>query len=231
MEVGHRLQSTDAQVRKLMKEYRRTGKMEGSALKAGIHRNTASKYIHADKLPSELKQPRTWRTRKDPFEEDWPDIAERLREAPELEAKALFENLISENPGRYVPGQIRTFQRRVKEWRASEGPNREVVFPQEHRPGEAMQTDFTWATKLGITIQDEPFPHMLCHPVLPYSNWEWVTVCRSESLSALKRGVQEALFRLGRIPEYHQTDNSTAATHNLTSGKRALNDDYLELSV
>jgi hypothetical protein len=45
----------------------------------------------------------------------------------------------------------------------------------------------------------------------------------------LKRGVQEALFRLGRIPEYHQTDNSTAATHNLTSGKRAFNDDYLEL--
>ncbi len=68
---------------------------------------------------------------------------------------------------------------------------------------------------------------MLCHPVLPYSNWEWVTVCRSESMSALKRGVQEAVFRLGRIPTYHQTDNSTAATHNLTSGKRVFNDDYL----
>ena len=37
---------------------------------------------------------------------------------------------------------------------------------------------------------------MLCHPVLPYSNWEWATVCHSESLAALKRGVQEALFRL-----------------------------------
>ena len=69
---------------------------------------------------------------------------------------------------------------------------------------------------------------MLCHVVLPYSNWEWVTVCRSESLVALKRGVQEAVFRLGRVPEYHQTDNSGAATHNLTSVKRAFNDDYVD---
>ena len=69
---------------------------------------------------------------------------------------------------------------------------------------------------------------MLCHVVLPYSNWEWVTVCRSESLAALKRGVQEAVFRLGKVPAYHQTDNSGAATHNLTSGKRIFNDEYLE---
>lgn len=210
-----------------MKEYGKTGKVEASALKAGMSRNTATKYLKAGKLPSELKEPRTWRTRQDPFEEDWPEIAQRLRDAPELEAKALFEDLLTRYYDRYHPGQLRTFQRRVKQWRAAEGPDREVFFPQEHRPAEAMQTDFTWATQLGVTIGGTPFSHMLCHPVLPYSNWEWVTVCRSESLSALKRGVQEAVFRLGRIPRYHQTDNSTAATHNLTSGKRIFNDDYV----
>ena len=210
-----------------MKEYGKIGKVGESGLRAGMSRNTASKYIKCGKLPSELKRPRTWRTREEPFEVEWPEIAQRLRDAPELEAKALFEALMSQYPDRYDPGQLRTFQRRVKQWRAVEGPDREVFFPQEHRPGEAMQTDFTWATKLGITIGGAPFAHMLCHPVLPYSNWEWVTVCRSESLSALKRGVQEAVFRLGRIPAYHQTDNSTAATHNLTSGKRVFNDDYL----
>jgi hypothetical protein len=65
--------------------------------------------------------------------------------------------------------------------------------------------------------------------VLPYSNWEWVTVCRSESLAALRRGVQSALFRLGRVPEYQQTDNSTAATHDLKTGKRGFNEDYKQL--
>ena len=89
-----------------------------------------------------------------------------------------------------------------------------------------MQTDFTWASALGITIGGEPFAHMLCHPVLPYSNWEWATICQSESMAALRRGVQAALGRLGRAPTYHQTDNSTAATHDLRTGKRGFNAEY-----
>lgn len=81
--------------------------------------------------------------------------------------------------------------------RASSGPEREVFFPQEHRPGEAAQTDFTWATELGVTIAGEVFVHMLCVFVLPFSNWQWLTVCLSESMAAMRRGVQAALFRLG----------------------------------
>jgi len=152
-----------------------------------------------------------------------------LREAPTLEAKTIFEDLVSRRPDKYEEGQLRTLQRRIRAWRAADGPEKEVFFAQEHRPGEAMQTDFTWATELGITIAGESFAHMLCHPVLPYSNWEWVTVCRSESLSAIRRGVQAAVFRLGRVPTYHQTDNSTAATHDLPSGLRGFNREYREL--
>jgi len=93
-----------------------------------------------------------------------------LKDAPELEAKTIFDHLVGEYPGQYEPGQLRSLQRRISEWRAKEGPEQELFFPtKEHRPGEAMQTDFTWATELGITISGEPFPHMLCHPVLPYS--------------------------------------------------------------
>ena len=136
-------------------------------------------------------------------------MADRLADAPELEAKALFEDLLERKPDRYHEGQLRTFQRRVQQWRAQEGPPKEVFFAQEHRPGEAMQTDFTSANELGITIAGEPFDHLLCHSVLPYSNWEWATPCFSESLLALHRGVQAAVFRLGRSPESHQTDNST----------------------
>jgi len=152
-----------------------------------------------------------------------------LENAPELEAAILLDHLMEVRPGCYQEGQVRTLQRRVKRWRAEEGPPKTLFFPQEHRPGEAMQTDFTCANALGVTICGVPFEHKLCHAVLPYSNWEWVTVCRSESMAALRRGIQAAIFELGRIPDFHQTDNSTAATHRLDTGKRDFNNEYLDL--
>lgn len=199
-----------------------------AALRGGMDRKTARRYREAGKFPSELKKPRIWRTRANPFHEDWDGLVEMLDAAPELEAKALFEDLMGRRPGRYEPGQLRTLQRHIRCWRALQGPEREVFFAQDHRPGEAAQTDFTWATELEISLAGEPFPHMLCHLVLPYSNWSWATVCRSESMAALKLGVQEALFRLGRRPEWHQTDNSTAATHDVPKGARDFNQAYVD---
>lgn len=212
-----------------MDEMSKDGRIGVAALRSGMHRNTARKYVEAGKLPSQRKRVRTWRTREDPFAEDWAEVAGRLAEAPELEAKALFEDLMRRHSGRYQERQLRTFQRRVKQWRAEHGPPREIFFPQEHRSGEAMQTDFTWATKLGVMIAGESFEHRLCQSVLPYSNWQSVVVCQSESMLALRRGVQEAVFRLGRVPAWHQTDNSTAATHDLSTGKRGFNREYEEL--
>jgi transposase InsO family protein len=209
-----------------MDEKTRHGRIGLAAMRSGMHRETARKYLGEGKLPSELKAERAWRTRADPFSEDWPGLKTRLVDAPELEAKTLFEFLVAQHPDRYEPGQLRTLQRRILEWRALEGPEREVFFAQEHRPGEAMQTDFTHCEELEVTIAGEPFPHQLCHTVMPFSNWEWGTVCHSESLMALRRGVQAGLFELGRVPEWHQTDNSTAATHDLANGKRGFNDEY-----
>lgn len=224
------METTDAQVRKLREEYARQGEVGLAAVRSGVCPNTARRYLRVNTMPSEMKAPRTWRTRPDPIApEDWTDIVARLTAAPELETGTLFEDLMDRKPGKYEPGQIRTFERRVRGWRAAFGPEKEIFFSQLHRPGEAGQTDFTDARELGITIQGEPFPHMLCQFVLPYSNWQWATVCRSESYSALTRGVQAAVFRLGRVPEWHQTDNSTAATHDLPSGKRDFNEDYVTL--
>jgi hypothetical protein len=62
--------------------------------------------------------PRTWRTRRDPFEEVWPAILERLHGSPDLIAKELFQQLQAENPGVFPDCQLRTLQRRVKEWRS-----------------------------------------------------------------------------------------------------------------
>jgi len=200
-----------------------------AALRCGMHRNTARRYLESGRLPSEGKGPRTWRTREDPFVADWEEVTAQLAALPEVEARALFEALQERRPGRYEDGQLRTFQRRVKQWRAEQGPGREVLLPQEHRPGEALQTDFTEGSSLGVTVDGEAFPHLLCDSVLPYSNWQSIVVCRSESMLALRSGVQEALFRLGRVPEWHQTDNSTAATHDLRTGLRGFNAEYEEL--
>jgi hypothetical protein len=220
-----------------MEEFGKTNRVGHSAMKAGMDRKTARKYIKTGCCPAQLAKARDWKTRPDPFEGDWPNVVQWLKDSPGLDAKTIFEMLCEAREGSYEPGQLRTLQRKVRLWRAAAGPEREVMFGQAHRPGEAAQTDFTWATELKVTIIGEAFMHMLCVLVLPYSNWQWATVCLTESLIALRRGVQSALFNLGRVPKVHQTDNSTAATHEIPKAdvgyvpgqKRPFNVDYLAL--
>lgn len=217
----------DAQVRRLMSELTRHGDLGKASMKAGIDRETGRKYRDSGRLPSQTQTGRSWRTRSFPFEEDWADIVRMLTGAPELEVRTVFEHLQGAHPGRYPDGQLRTLQRAVRSWKAKEGPEKEVFFPQEHRPGEALQTDGTSGNELGITIMGESFPHILCHSVLPYSNWEHATVCQSESLLALRACIQEAVFKLGRVTRFSQTDNSTAATHEISGGGRGFNKEYV----
>jgi hypothetical protein len=61
--------------------------------------------------------PRTWRTRQDPFEKVWPEILLWLKEEPDATAKSLLERLDKKYPGQFPEGQLRTLQRRVKDWR------------------------------------------------------------------------------------------------------------------
>jgi hypothetical protein len=164
-----------------------------------MDRKTARKYVAAGKLPSEMTVSRDWRTREDPFAEHWPEVEALVRETPALEAKTLFEVLSGKYPDRYEAGQLRTLQRRVRVWRATQGPDRAVTFAQQHRPGEAAQTEFTSTSELGVTIAGQLFAHLLCVFVLPFSNWLWATVCLSESMAALRKDVQRALFQLGRV--------------------------------
>ncbi len=207
-----------------MEEMTKHGEIGLAAMRAGVDRKTARKYARGGKLPSELVAPRSWRTHEDAFLEHWPELEALLTASPALEAKTLFEVLLDTYPARYEHGQLRTLQRRVKAWRAERGPDKDVMLAQVHRPGEAAQMDFTWTTELAITIAGQAFVHMLCVFVLPYSNWRWASVCLSESIASIRHGVQRALFQLGRVPEWHQTDNSTAATHRIPSGKSAVGD-------
>ena len=219
-----------------MEEMTKHGHRGRAAMHADMDRKTARKYLAAGKLPSEMKQPRGWRTRQDAFADAWPAITAALIAAPELEAKTIFAQLCAAQPGRFVDGQVRTLQRKIARWRHTHGPEQPVVLTQLHRPGEAAQLDFTHTTELGIIVDGTPLVAMLCVVVLPYSNWLWATVCTSESMAALRHGLQRALFALTRVPTFLQTDNSTAATHRGPAGlvrpderARPFNADYLAL--
>lgn len=206
---------TDAQVRKLRQLLGEATPLSRAALRTGMDPKSACKYRDAERLPSEHFIPRTWRTREDSFQEVWPELQQRLELAPELQAKSLFEDLQRRFPGRFSDSQLRTLQRKIKAWRAIEGPAKEVFFDQEHKPGELCASDFTCMNELHVTLAGEPFEHLVYHFVLTYSNWETVTVCFSESFESLSQGLQNALWELGGVPRAHRTDRLTAAVNNL----------------
>ena len=226
--------ATDAQVRIMMREREKGRTQEQAAASANVSsRKTVAKYERLGKLPCEVSRPRRYRTRADPFTEDWSTAERMLESAPSLESKALFEWLCEQHPDRYQPGQLRTFQRRVRMWRAL-NEEQVAVLEQVHRPGEVLQTDGTWLTGLEVTIQGQPFKHILIHSVLPYSNWEWGRIAQSESLAALHLGLRSAFIKLEHVPEYHRTDNSSAATYwpgakARSDQKREYTDGYLQL--
>jgi len=204
---------TDQQTRRLFKLIQTEKNFGIASMKAGMDEKTARKYRRSGKLPSEIKQEHTWRTRKDPFEDVWDNIKSMLKINPGLEAKTLFEDLQRKSPGEFADGQLRTLQRRIKHWRAVAGPFKEVFFGQIHKPGELGQSDFTRMDKLGVTIGGIPFNHMIYHFVLTYSNWESGTICFSESFESLSQGLQNALWELGGVPQNHRTDCLTTAVN------------------
>lgn len=146
-----------------MKLIKKDKSVKIAASKAGMDEKTARKYIRSGRLPSQIAKEHSWRTRPDPFVDIWDEAAKYLEVNPHLEARALFEFIQKNNPGRYSDGQIRTFQRKVKAWRAIKGPSKEVFFAQEHHPGKLCQSDFTHMSDLGITIAGLPFPHLIYH--------------------------------------------------------------------
>jgi len=220
---------TEQQYQRLMNEYAKTGVLCTAAMKAGMHRETAAKYLATGQGPQREK-PRE-RRRPDPLTTIWPAAERLLVDAPELEAKGLFEHLLARSDAPPAQKALRTFQRRVLGWRRRHGPPKEVFFPQAREPGASLQLDWTHVAELGVIVAGQPWEQLLCHAVLPYSNWEWAVPCRSESMLSLRHGLQAALWALGGVPTKLQTDHSSTATHVLhrTTGKRGFNVEYLAL--
>jgi transposase len=153
---------------KLVNERNQGRTISMSAMKAGMSRKTAGKYLRQDKVMEQLQVTHTWRMREDPLAGTWPEALAMLRAAPELQAKALFGHLAEGRGDEIKPGLLRTFQRRVRSWRLEEGPEKEVFFTQDHKPGGTLAVDWTDMGGVGITIQSKVFAHKLFHAVLPY---------------------------------------------------------------
>jgi hypothetical protein len=202
---------TDQQVRKLMKLIDTEPTLSMAAAKVGMSENTARRYRTGGRLPSERAAPHTWRTREDPFEAVWPALEPLLEVNPGLQARTLFDHLQRTEPGRFADGQLRTLQRKVQRWRVECGPSRDVMFPQVHEPGALGASDFFHLDGLGVTLGGTPFPHLLYHFVLTYSNWETAMICFSESFESLSEGLQRAFWTLGGVPRRHRTDRLGAA--------------------
>ena len=200
-------------------------------MKAGRDRKTARRYLRRGDGPTAARPDRHWKTHTDAFAAIWPQVIRWLEVTPEIEAKALFEHYLAQRPEHVPANGLRTFQRRVMRWRTLYGPPKEVFFPQVREPGASVQVDWTHAHKLGVTIAGAAYPHLLCHVVLPYSNWEWALPCLSESGLSLKLGLQDAFWRLGGVTPQVQSDHSSTATHQLKRGAaaRGFNSEYLAL--
>lgn len=191
-----------------------------AAAKAGMSTKTAQKYLRAGKLPSELKRKeRHWRTHRDSFDGVWPEIEKMLDHSPGLQAKTILQWLIDYYPGQFTMAALRSLQRRLQAWRCDHGPDKTIIFPQELKPGRQSQSDYTVMNSLSITLDGCPFPHLLFHFMLPYSRWETVSICFSESFESLAYGYDQAVWELGGVMPDHRTDNLSAATQKMGSSR------------
>ena len=203
---------------KLYMSSRKQGRTQAQAsAQAGISER-AGQRIDSGRISALEAKERRWRTRKDPFVGVWDEeIVPLLEKEPKLDATTLFEDLQDRHPKKYDSGKKRTFQRRVKAWKALHGPDKEVMFRQTREPGRQGLSDFTELKAIVVTVGGEMLEHRLYHFRLPYSGWSHVKiVLGGESFSAVAEGLQEALWRLGGAPLEHRTDSLSAAFKNLT---------------
>lgn len=209
---------THKQVKKYMKARSRGMTQAVAATMSGISERTGRTIEQGQRSDPKAPGRRSWRTRSDPLETVWErELVPLLRAAPNLQAITLLEYIADRYPDQYGDPILRTLQRRVKQWRAIEGPAPEVMFRQEHPPGRQGLSDFTLLKQVVVRVDGHIFKHLLYHFRLAFSHWSFVKVIQGgESFTALAEGLQGALQCLGGAPREHRTDSLSAAYKNLS---------------
>ena len=212
---------TDQQVRLYMSDLQNHSQRT-SAARAGFSERTARRFDADPTLPSNRNIVHG-RTVADPLAGFWEDeLLPLLEKDSALQAVTLLRHLQIQHPLAFPDDRVRrTLERRVRQWRALKGPERDIIFRQTPEPGYMAQSDFTHADELEVTIAGQPFAHLLYHFVLVYSRWEHVgVVLGGESFTALAENLQQALWSLGGVPHNHRTDILSAAFRNLSADQR-----------
>ena len=143
---------------------------EISAAKAGISVRSGRRIETGE---TQVQSPRDWRTRQDPFSSVWnSELEPLLQKEPKLTGLTLWEYLDENYPGNYPYKLLRTLQRRVKHWRATQGPDKPVMFRQALPPEQQGLSDFTHP-RTAVTIAGQPFAHLIYQYRLAYSGWRW----------------------------------------------------------
>jgi transposase InsO family protein len=186
-----------------------------AAAKAGFSKATSYRIEADPRLPSQKKAPRG-RRRLDPLAGVWDaEIVPILKAAPGLRVIAVLAEIRRRHP-EISPGIRRTLERRIRTWRALEGPEQDVMFRQEHPPGRMGLSDFTDTSVLGIMVAGIVLEHRLYHFRLAFSGFAHAhVVLGGESFVALAEGLQNALWALGGVPQEHRSDSLSAAFCNL----------------
>src|SRR5260370_40649305 len=148
---------TDRQVRRYMDSRKDGHTQAAAAARAGFSERTGRRIEGFPVLPSQLDRTRRYRTRQDPFAEVWrAELVPMLTAMPSLRATTLLEELQRRHPPRYPDRMLRSLQRRVAHWRATEGPGPGPSFPHEHPPRLPARSDFPARGGPRLTLRGAP---------------------------------------------------------------------------
>ena len=96
------------------------------------------------------------------------EVVPILKASPGIRAIAVVSEIRRRRP-EISPSIRRTLERRIRTWRALEGPEHDVIFRQEHPPGLMGLSDFTDTRTLGVTVAGVVLDHRLYHFRLAFS--------------------------------------------------------------
>ena len=209
----------DHQMRLYMKS-RLTESKPAAAAQAAMSLASAYRIESDTRLPSQKTLPRG-RRRPDPLLAIFdPEIVPMLQASPGLRAIGIFEEMQRRHP-QLPDGVRRTVERRIHQWRALNGQDREVIFRQVQEPGRMGLSDFTAMGDLAVHVAGVELDHRLYHFRLACSGFEHVhVILGGESYVALAEGLQNALWTLGGAPREHRSDSLSAAFRNLDRDAR-----------
>jgi len=193
---------------RLYMTFRQTHDATIAAGKSGFSRASGYRIEDDPRLPSQKKAPRG-RRRPDPLVALWDsEIVPILKAAPGIRAIAVLEEIRRRHPE--ISANIRrTLERRMRAWRTLAGPERDVIFRQEHAPGRLGLSDFTDTSVLGVTVAGVVLDHRLYHFRLAFSGFEHAhVVLGGESYVALAQGCRT---RCGGSVACHASIAATAS--------------------